>query len=271
MSDVLERPDALLRGHPVVDSRLAARLRAGEVVCGANLGFPSAALAEMCGYAGYDFVVIDNEHGPADVETTENLIRAVCLSGSAPIVRTSSNDILRMLDAGASGIQVPQIESFEQAEKVVDSCRYFPAGRRGAAFSTRAGGYGFHSAAEHVRLSNEGVVVVLMIESIEGLQALDRILTLEGADVILIGATDLSFSMGFPGSPSHPEVRRAIEAAVRKCRSAGKATGAITASPADVLYYHSLGVRFLSSATTLVLRDALRQDTGFIRKTTASK
>lgn len=249
----------------VIDTRLSTLLKSGVHACGAIVGLPSPALTEMCGYAGYDFVVIDNEHGPADIETTEHMIRAARLSGAAPIVRTLGHDVIRLLDAGASGIQVPQIESAQEAERIVSACRYHPAGRRAAAFSTRAGGYGFFGGAQHVKRSNEGLVVVLMIESELGMENLDSILRVSGVDVALFGATDLSFSMGFAGDSGNLTVQKAIRSGIKKCLKAGVVPGAIVTTLEEISRYKEMGVRYFGVALTLTIKAAMLVPVAFVK------
>ena len=127
----------------VIDTRLPALLRGRRPLLGMFVGTPAPALVEMCGHAGFDFVIIDNEHGPSGIESTERMIRAARAAGVIPVVRTLEPDILRVLDIGASGIQVPQVNTAEQAARIVAAAKYPPVGTRGAAFSTRAAGFGF--------------------------------------------------------------------------------------------------------------------------------
>src|SRR3712207_4730512 len=152
----------------VIDTRLPGLLRGDQPLAGMFVGLPSSALVEMCGHAGFDFVIIDNEHGPASLETTENLIRAARVAGTIPIVRAFEPELTRVLDAGASGVLVPQVNSPEEARKIVSLCRYPPAGCRGAAMTTRAGGYSFHAGREQIQRMNEGIAIIAMIETRDG-------------------------------------------------------------------------------------------------------
>jgi 2-keto-3-deoxy-L-rhamnonate aldolase RhmA len=242
----------------VIDTRMPALLRSGNPVLGTFVGIPSPALVEMCGHAGLDFVVIDNEHGPAGIETTEHLIRAARAANVAPIVRTQEADILRVLDVGASGIQVPQVESAAQAARIVAAAKYPPVGTRGAAFSTRAAGYGFFGGDPHIAASNEGTVVVIMVETREGVKNLDAILDVPGVDAVFIGPNDLSFAMGYPGKPGTPEVAATIERCIRRIAEKGVAPGVITLSVADHHKYLAMGARYLPGLLSGLIRDALR-------------
>src|SRR5262252_8846504 len=166
----------------VLDTRLPQLLRGAQPLAGMFVGIPSPALVEMCGHAGFDFVIIDNEHGPASLETTEHLIRAARCAGTIPVVRTEEAEILRVLDAGASGVQVPAVNSAAQARRIVEACKYPPLGRRSAAFTTRAGGYTFFGGAAQIERANEGVAIILMIETAEALASVDEIAQVRGVD-----------------------------------------------------------------------------------------
>ena len=146
--------------HHPIDTRLPEMLRSGRRLRGVFNGIPSPAIVEMCAYAGFDFIVIDNEHGSADLQTTEHMLRAARASGIPPIVRCLEHDIARTLDMGASGLQIPMVNTPEQAARLVQRVRYpLPGGaggQRGSAFSSRAAGYGAFGGPAHTRLSNEG-------------------------------------------------------------------------------------------------------------------
>ena len=165
-----------------LDTDCPALLKGSKPLFGMFVGIASPAIVEMCGHAGFDFVILDNEHGPASIETTEHLIRAARCVNMIPIVRTLESDILRVLDIGASGIQVPQVNTAEQARRIVAAAKYPPVGSRGAAFSPRAAGYGFFGGPAHAKASNEGIGVILMIETLEALGNLDAILAVPGID-----------------------------------------------------------------------------------------
>jgi 2-keto-3-deoxy-L-rhamnonate aldolase RhmA len=183
----------------VIDTRLPELLRGERALLGMFVGIPSPSLVEMCGHAGVDFVIIDNEHGPAHIESTENMLRAARASGVIPVVRTLESDILRVLDIGASAIQVPQVSSAEQAKRIVAAAKYPPAGMRGAAFSTRAAGYGFFAGDRHIADSNAGTAVIVMTETRAAIEHIDEILSVPGIDAVFFGPNDLSFSFGHPG------------------------------------------------------------------------
>src|SRR6476469_2630525 len=127
--------------HHPLDDRLPGLLRSGRRLRGIFNALPSPAIVEMCGYAGFDFVILDNEHGSASLETTEHMLRAARASGIVPVVRCLRHDISRVLDMGASAVQIPMVCDAAEARDLVQQVRYPAAGRRGSAFSSRAAGY----------------------------------------------------------------------------------------------------------------------------------
>jgi 4-hydroxy-2-oxoheptanedioate aldolase len=213
----------------VIDTRLPQLLRGDRPLAGMFIGFPSPAIVEMCGYAGFDFVIIDNEHGPASIETTENLIRAARCGGTIPIVRAELPQLSRVLDAGASGVMVPAVNSADEARAIVAACKYPPLGERSAAFTTRAGGYTFFGGAAQIQRVNEGVAVIAMIETREAYRNLDSILAVKGLDGVFVGLSDLAISMGYPGDNMHPEVQEALASIVQRANTAGLGAGLLEA------------------------------------------
>jgi 4-hydroxy-2-oxoheptanedioate aldolase len=188
------------------------KLREGREVYGLFCSIPAPALVEMIGCAGYDFVILDSEHTLVDPECLENLIRAAEAVGLTPLVRVPESDpgaILRALDAGAMGVVVPHIRSRSDIDVAVRAARYAPEGMR-SLNGGRVPGFGLIDLAEYVRLANEEVMVVAMIEDAEGVEALPKILAGGGIDLVLEGAADLSHSYGVPWQTRHPLVTEAL-------------------------------------------------------------
>ena len=248
-----------------IDTRLPGLLKRNQPLFGMFVGIASPAIVEMCGYAGFDFVIIDNEHGPASIETTEHLIRAARVANVIPVVRTLEPDILRILDIGASGIQVPQVNTAEQARRIVAAAKYPPVGNRGAAFSPRAAGYGFFGGPPHAKASNEGLAVILMIETREALDNLDEIVTVPGVDAVFIGPNDLSFSLGYSGDQKHVDVVSAIDGAIKKIAKTKVAGGLMTISAEDQRKYAGLGARYLTTQIAAVIGTALKSTVAAMR------
>ena len=249
----------------VVDTRLPALLRGQRPLLGMFVGLPAPALVEMCGHAGVDFVIVDNEHGPAGIETTEHMLRAARCAGIIPVVRTLEPDILRVLDIGASAIQVPQVNTAEQAARIVAAAKYPPVGIRGAAFSTRAAGFGFFGGEQHVRDSNDGTAVIVMAETRAALDNIDAILAVPGIDAVFFGPNDLSFSFGHPGQMQHPEVVAAIEHGISRALAAGVAPGVLALTPADFHRWHRQGARYLPMVMSGLIADSLRAAVAGVR------
>ena len=214
-------------------NKVKALHREGKPAIGAFCPIHSAQIIEIMGYAGLDFVIIDTEHGPAGVETVEHLCRAAELGGMMPFVRVTNNTdptiILRALDAGAMGVQIPMIESGEQAARVARGARYNPLGTRGLA-GTRATRYGSIPLAEYVKAANEEVAVIVQIETVKGVENATEIAKAPGVDIVFIGPVDLSLALGIPGQVGSPLHTEYMDKAINAVIAAGKPVGSLTFS-----------------------------------------
>lgn len=244
--------------HPI-DNRLPDLLRSGEPLRGIFTALPSPAIVEMCAYAGFTFVIIDNEHGAADFETTEHMLRAARASGIVPVVRCFLEDIPRVLDMGASGVQVPMIETADDARELVQRVRYPGEGRRGSAFSGRAAGYGAFPGAAHTTRSNQGVALIAMIETPLGVANAAAIAAVDGVDAVFVGPNDLAHAMGYGNNWKAPAVAIAIEQALRAVHGAGKCAGIIALTPDDEREYGQFGARYFATVATSLITQAFRQ------------
>jgi len=223
----------------------------GRVLCGPFLKLSDPAVAEICGLAGFDHVIIDCEHGPLSVGEAQNLIRAAELRGILPFVRVPRNEpseILRALDVGAVGVHVPHVSTADDARRAVDACRFHPEGERGVCRFVRAAGYTSVPAAQHFAEANARTIVVLHIEGTEGLDHLSEILEVRGVDVVFIGPYDLSQSCGIPGEVHHPKVREKMEGAVAQARAANAVVGTFVESPDEADVWVRLGVQYICYA-----------------------
>jgi 4-hydroxy-2-oxoheptanedioate aldolase len=204
----------------------------------------SAGLVELLGHFGFDGVFLDCEHGPASWEEVEHMIRAAEVAGYSSVVRVQANDaatITRALDRGAGGIQVPHVNSGDDAAAVVDNVKYAPLGHRG--WSGWRGAFGL-DGAEYARQANAATLVAVMLEEAEALNNLDDILRVDGVDVFIVAPGDLAQSMGLQGQAGHPSVQNAIDDALRRIRSAGRVSGTLT-TPKTLDRYLEIGVQFL--------------------------
>ena len=224
------------------------RLRGGEPVYGPFMKTGDPAFVECAGHAGFDFVILDMEHGPAGFFDLQNLIRGAEAAGILPIVRTadcSETAIGKALDLGAAGVQIPQVRSAKQAREVIDAARFFPKGERGVCRFVRAAGYSSVPRDEYFEKANR-TLVILQVEGKEVLNSLDGILDVEGLDILFIGPYDLSQSLGVPGQVSHPVVVDAIRSIVERARRAGVVTGVFCDTPEAASLWRQAGVQYLS-------------------------
>ena len=225
------------------------KLASGEPVAGLIVPVAAPVLIDLAALAGFDYVLIDTEHGHLGFEAVEHLVRAAEAAGITPLVRASHNapaEILRLLDIGAQGVMVPQISSAADAEAAVRAVKFHPRGNRGLAGS-RAADYGLTgSMAEYVAHANRETMVLALIEDIRALEDFEAILAVEGIDVLFIGASDLAQSMGYPGRPDHPEVRTAIDRIIDQGVAASRIVGVNAATGETAASYFSRGVRFFA-------------------------
>ena len=247
-----------LSHHPL-DDRLPAMLASGRRLRGVFNSLPSPAIVEMCGYAGFDFVIIDNEHGSADFETTENMLRAARASGIVPVVRCLRHDISRVLDMGASAVQIPMVASAEEARDLVQQVRYPRVGRRGSAFSPRAAGYGAFPGIPHTERSNAGIALIVMIETPEAVAHAAEIAAVPGVDAVFVGPNDLSHSMGFDNDWKSAPVLGEIERALRAISAAGNCAGVIALTHEDEELFGAWGARYFAGVTTGLITRAFQQ------------
>jgi len=221
----------------------------GEKTFGPFLKLIDPAVVEIMGFAGFDFVIIDQEHGPISVETAQNMIRATESVNITPIIRVAKNDeslILRALDIGAQGIEIPQINCKDDALQAVNSVKYFPQGMRGMCRFVRAANYSSLDKFKHFESSNKETMVIIHIEGVEGIDNLDEILTVSGIDVIFIGPYDLSQSLGIPGQVESPLVEEKMKKVVLKCSTQKIAVGTFADDIQTAKKWVSLGVQYMS-------------------------
>lgn len=226
---------------------LRSRARAGEKLIGALLRMPSEELVEMLAVADFDFVLIDCEHGPADIVSLRNHIALAAVHGVPVIVRVGENDhgqILRVLDQGAEGILAPHLDSSADAAALVDASMYPPVGTRGFATYSRAGRFGEVAAADHRDWWLENTLVMGMIESPTGVEAATEIVATPRLDGIMVGPADLAASSGPDDSPV-PEAIAAVHAALAAAGSlrldivaTRAAADAAFAAGADLVVYN---------------------------------
>jgi 4-hydroxy-2-oxoheptanedioate aldolase len=224
------------------------KLAKGEPVYGPFMKTVDPAFVECAGHAGFDFVILDMEHGPASFSDLQNLIRGAEAAGVVPVVRTydsSETAISKALDLGAKGVQIPQIQSADEAREVVKAAKYFPKGERGVCRFVRAANYSSTPRNEYFELANEALII-LQVEGKQALYKLDSILGVEGLDILFIGPYDLSQSLGVPGQVSHPSVIEAITNITEQAKKAGVVTGVFCDTFEAAALWRSAGIQYLS-------------------------
>lgn len=203
-------------------------LDAGQPLVGTWFMSASPVLAEALGHAGFDFLVLDMEHTIADVPQLFSLLQAVAGTPAASVVRLPWNDavmVKRVMDAGAQSLMFPYIQTVAEAEAAVSATRYPPKGTRGVAAMQRAGRFG--TVPDYLKRASEEVCVILQVETPEAIAQLPAIAAVEGVDCMFVGPGDLSASLGYIGEVGRPEVQKALEAAAKACREAGKPCGIV--------------------------------------------
>jgi len=207
-----------------------------EVLSGTFLSLASPATVEIAGFSGFDWILIDCEHGPGGYETMVHQVRAAGVTPAAPIVRIAANDtptFKRVLDAGAAGVMVPWIKNAEDAANAVSAVRYPPQGVRGVAGSPRAASYGLN-AEEYLREANNLLLTVIQIERSEAVDDIDAIAAIDGVDVLFVGPMDLSVSFGHPKQWNHPRQQEAYRKVAAAAKNNGKAAGILLAAPEQI-------------------------------------
>lgn len=224
------------------------KLFSGEPTYGMFAKSSDPAFVEISGYAGFDFIILDMEHGPVGYEILQNLIRAAVLSNVIPIVRVQNTEETftgKALDAGALGIQVPQVTNATEAGLAIKAAKFYPLGERGVCRFVRAAKYSSLDKASYFKQANE-CLVVLQVEGKQAVENIDDILSVEGFDILFIGPYDLSQSLGVPGEVTHPEVIRQMQIIVDKAKKAGKIVGTFTDTPSQAKLWQDAGVQYIA-------------------------
>lgn len=244
------------------------KMQRGEIALGASLMFPSPQLVEMLGYAGFDWVLLDCEHGSIGPADLEHMAMAADAAGITPIARPRSNssvDIQSVMDRGVMGVQVPHVNSADDARRVVSAVKFGPGAQRGLAAGTRPDRWGLGGRmADFAANANEQSLVCVQIEHLEAVNNIDEILKVEGIDVFFIGPSDLSQAIGFPGDHKAPAVAQAISRTLGAIRAAGKVPG-MPASADNVAEIVASGCRYIYTHVPRLIGAGARQFLGAAR------
>ncbi|WP_066342248.1 4-hydroxy-2-oxoheptanedioate aldolase [Azohydromonas lata] len=212
------------------------------------VGLADPYAAELCATAGFDWLLIDGEHGPNDLRSMLASLQAVAPYPAQPVVRIPQGDttlIKQVMEIGATTLLVPMVESAAQARELARAMRYPPAGVRGVG-SGLARSSRWSSYPQYLHEANERACLLVQVETAAALEHLDEIAAVEGVDGVFIGPADLSASMGYIGQPGHPQVRAAIDAAIGRIQAAGKAPGILATDETTARHYIGLGARFVA-------------------------
>jgi len=222
-------------------------LQAGKAVFGPFQGIGSVAVSEILSSKGFDWVLVDMEHGQIDLETAGDLFAAIKRGGCSALARVPGNDqatIKRVLDAGAEGIMIPLVNTKEEAERAVKNCLYPPQGVRGLG-PGRASMYGLNMV-EYAKSANAEVLVMLQAEHIDAVSRIEEILKIPGIDMLFVGPFDLACSMGHMDNPAHPEVEAAIARLLEASLNAGVIPGIFCMGAESAIRRARQGFKFMA-------------------------
>lgn len=249
---------------------LRERLATGEALIGVIPPFRSPEAVEFCGLLGFDWILLDGEHGGVGVETCYSLITAADAVGLASVIRVPVNDpaiILAYAETGANGILAPHILSADAATRLVHAVRYWPDGNRGAMSGSRAANYGLsQTSPEYFGAVANQAIPIAMIEDRQALDHLTEITSVSGLDVFFIGPGDLAMSMGMPGQSQDPIVQAEVAKAIRFLSGAGKTVGTLVTSAPAAQGFIANGARLLTVSLGTFIVPSAREFLSAVRQ-----
>jgi 4-hydroxy-2-oxoheptanedioate aldolase len=237
-------------------------LQQGQVQYGLWLGLAATFSAEICAGAGFDWLLIDAEHGPNDLHSILAQLQAIAPYASQAVVRPPQGDhvlIKQLLETGVQTLLIPMVDSAAQARGLVQAMRYPPSGIRGVGSAlARASRWG--RIEEYAEQANDSMCLLVQVETRTGYEALDEIMAVDGVDGIFFGSADLAASYGLLGQSTHPDIVRRVESGLRRVKAAGKAGGVLCADPALNGRYLAAGAQFVAiGVDALLLANATTQ------------
>jgi 4-hydroxy-2-oxoheptanedioate aldolase len=235
-------------------NRFAAGLARGNPLIGLWLNLSDPVAVEIVASSGFDWVVIDNEHAPRDIDVTARCLTILEAYGTAAIVRVPGHDretIGQMLDIGAQTLLVPMVDTAEQARRVAAACEFPPKGTRGVSSQTRAGSWG--RDRDFLAHARESIRLIVQIESARAVDNVDEILAVDGVDAAFVGVADLAASLGHLGDVKHPEVQAAVRRVTEVAQARGMPLGTLTRNPDDARNYLAQGYAFVGVGTDTAL------------------
>lgn len=231
------------------DQSVKEALHDGETTVGTWGFVPYTSMTEMVALAGFDFEIIDMEHTELSYEKAIHLSMAAETHGMDTILRVpklNSSYILRALDIGADGVQIPHITTRDDAKKAVSYSKYHPIGERGFAPNSRAGGFSYENGKTHAEAQNGETLVALNVEGKEGIENLPEILEVDGYDVIFLGPYDISQAVGRPGEIAHTEVKELLRDSTELIHEHGKCAGCFARDAEQVEFCNEIGIEYLT-------------------------
>ncbi len=249
------------KGTELLHNTTKAKLAAGETVLGCFVRYAEPSLAEYIALQGWDFIIFDGEHGTLQPRDIEDLTRATELRGVTPIARVTTNQpslILRTLDAGVHGIHVPWVNTPEEVEAAVRSVKYGPRGIRGLAGVRAADWTMFESIGDYTQRANRETLLVIHIETAEAVETVEQYVEIDGVDVLFMGPTDLSHSLGVPGQIHHSAVVEAMDRVTKVVVGSGKSLGLYVGNVETALEWKAKGATYLATGSDNFLRQGMR-------------
>jgi 4-hydroxy-2-oxoheptanedioate aldolase len=253
-----------------ISGEFRARVLACEWLAGTFINLGSSVTAEIAGDAGYDWLILDHEHGPGGEETLLHQLQATAGTAAVSIVRIPVNDTTRfkrVLDAGAHGVMVPYINTAAEAQAAVTAMNYPPHGIRGVAKFNRGAGYG-NTFEPYYLHAHEWLVLAAQIETAEAVANCEAIAAVGGVDVLFVGPNDLTHNMGIRDQFDHPLFVDALKRVSAAARNAKKAAGILVHNPALVPKCRELGYTFVALGSDGgAVNAGLRQNLAALRAT----
>ncbi|MBU4610133.1 4-hydroxy-2-oxoheptanedioate aldolase [Achromobacter sp. GG226] len=237
------------------DNTFKTALAARHPRIGLWLSMADPYLAEVSATAGFDWMLIDGEHAPNDLQSMLQALQAVAPYPVHPVVRPVKGDtalMKQLLDIGVKSLLVPMVDTADEARALVAATRYPPAGVRGVGSAVGRASR-FSARADYLDVADDEICLLVQVESATALQNLDAICAVEGVDGVFIGPADLAASLGHRGKPGHPEVQSAIDAAMAVIIGHGKAAGTLTSDPALAERYLAQGATFVATGVDVLL------------------
>ena len=226
-------------------NKFKAALKASHAQIGLWSSLSSSYTVEVIAGAGFDWILLDTEHSPADLENLLTQLQAAAPYPSHAVVRVPWNDMVtikRTLDVGAQSLLIPYVSTAEEARAAVSYTRYPPAGVRGVAGTTRATRFG--RVKDYAKTAEQEICVLVQVETQAALDNIEAICAVDGVDGVFIGPADLHASMGFTGEVANPKVKPMIDDAIKRIRKCGKAPGILTPNEADAKHWLECGALF---------------------------